>query len=73
MCALGTWSTSTPLDTLSIVLQPGPYPQSLTYHCWCAVAPPQGRGSGINFALPADMLRELVPNMALYGNAYGKK
>lgn len=32
-----------------------------------------GRGSGINFALPADMLRELVPNMALYGNAYGKK
>lgn len=32
-----------------------------------------GRGSGVNFALPADMLRELVPNLIVYGNAMGKR
>ncbi|PNH04337.1 Protease Do-like 5, chloroplastic [Tetrabaena socialis] len=32
----------------------------------------QVRGSGVNFALPADLLLELVPRLILYGNAYGK-
>ncbi|KXZ50988.1 hypothetical protein GPECTOR_14g23 [Gonium pectorale] len=31
------------------------------------------RGSGVCFALPADMLRDLVPKIIVYGNPYGKK
>lgn len=34
---------------------------------------PQGRGSGVNFALPADMLAQIVPNLIVYGNALGKR
>ena len=32
-------------------------------------APPQGRGSGVGFALPSDMLLEAVPNLIVYGSA----
>ncbi|WIA35768.1 hypothetical protein OEZ86_004161 [Tetradesmus obliquus] len=31
-----------------------------------------GRGSGVNFALPADLVREIVPNLIVYGTAAGK-
>eukprot|EP00882_Tetradesmus_deserticola_P027889 GHRQ01031030.1.p1 GENE.GHRQ01031030.1~~GHRQ01031030.1.p1 ORF type:complete len:181 (+),score=39.96 GHRQ01031030.1:588-1130(+) len=31
-----------------------------------------GRGSGVNFALPADLVREVVPNLIVYGTAAGK-
>ncbi|KAG2436257.1 hypothetical protein HXX76_006568 [Chlamydomonas incerta] len=31
------------------------------------------RGSGVNFALPADLLADVVPKIILYGNPYGKK
>ncbi|KAF8057906.1 DEGP5 [Scenedesmus sp. PABB004] len=31
-----------------------------------------GRGSGVNFALPADLVREVVPNLIVYGNAAGR-
>lgn len=36
------------------------------YHC------SQGRGSGVNFALPADMVRDIVPKLIIYGTASGK-
>ena len=32
-----------------------------------------GRGSGINFALPADSLLDIVPKLIVYGNASGKR
>ena len=32
----------------------------------------QARSNGINFALSADMLRRVVPNLIVYGNAYGR-
>lgn len=32
----------------------------------------QGRGSGVNFALPADLLRTTVPNLIVTGNAAGR-
>lgn len=28
----------------------------------------QGRGSGVNFALPADLVRDIVPNLIVYGS-----
>ncbi|KAG1670359.1 hypothetical protein FOA52_000119 [Chlamydomonas sp. UWO 241] len=31
-----------------------------------------GRGSGVNFALPADLLADVVPKLIVYGNAMGK-
>lgn len=31
-----------------------------------------GRGSGVNFALPADLVREIVPNLIVYGTAAGR-
>ncbi|PNW87139.1 hypothetical protein CHLRE_02g110600v5 [Chlamydomonas reinhardtii] len=31
------------------------------------------RGSGVGFALPADLLFDVVPKIILYGNPYGKK
>ncbi|MEW5303619.1 MAG: hypothetical protein WDW38_008987 [Sanguina aurantia] len=31
-----------------------------------------GRGSGVNFAIPSDMLIEMVPNLIVYKNVYGK-
>lgn len=31
-----------------------------------------GRGSGVNFALPADLVRATVPNLIVYGTAAGK-
>jgi S1-C subfamily serine protease len=32
----------------------------------------QGRGSGVNFALPSDLVLEIVPNLIVYGNPTGK-
>jgi hypothetical protein len=32
----------------------------------------QGRGSGVSFALPTEMLREVVPNLIVYGSASGR-
>ena len=32
----------------------------------------QGRGSGVNFALPADLVTDIVPKLIVYGNASGK-
>lgn len=32
----------------------------------------QGRGSGVNFALPADLVRTVVPNLIVYGTASGR-
>ncbi len=32
----------------------------------------QGRGSGVNFALPADLVVDIVPKLIVYGNASGK-
>ena len=32
----------------------------------------QGRSSGVNFALPVDLVRTIVPNLIVYGNALGK-
>lgn len=32
-----------------------------------------GRGSGVNFALPSDLLLEVVPSLIVYGNAMGKQ
>lgn len=32
-----------------------------------------GKGSGVNFALPSDLLLEVVPNLIKFGNASGKK
>lgn len=29
-----------------------------------------GRGSGVGFALPTEMLREAVPNLIVYGSGY---
>lgn len=29
----------------------------------------QGRGSGVGFALPSDLLREVCPNLIIYGSA----
>ena len=31
-----------------------------------------GRSSGVNFALPIDLIRKTVPNLIMYGNAAGK-
>ena len=31
-----------------------------------------GRGSGVNFALPVDLLMTIVPNLIITGNANGK-
>lgn len=31
-----------------------------------------GRGSGVNFALPADLVVDIVPKLIVYGNASGK-
>ncbi|EFJ42722.1 trypsin family [Volvox carteri f. nagariensis] len=31
------------------------------------------RGSGVNFALPVDLLLDVVPKIIVYGNPYGKK
>ncbi|KIZ06997.1 hypothetical protein MNEG_0960 [Monoraphidium neglectum] len=31
-----------------------------------------GRGSGVSFALPTEMLREVVPNLIVYGSASGR-
>ncbi|KAG2449206.1 hypothetical protein HYH02_005953 [Chlamydomonas schloesseri] len=31
------------------------------------------RGSGVGFALPADLLADVVPKLIVYGNPYGKK
>ena len=31
-----------------------------------------GRGSGVNFALPADLVFDIVPKLIVYGNASGK-
>ena len=31
-----------------------------------------GRGSGVNFALPADLVIDIVPKLIVYGNASGK-
>ena len=31
-----------------------------------------GRSSGVNFALPVDLVRTIVPNLIVYGNASGK-
>ena len=38
----------------------------------CGHAPVQGRGSGVNFALPVDLVREILPNLIVYGSASGK-
>ena len=38
-----------------------------------AAAAVQGRGSGVNFALPVDMLMDIVPKLIVYGNASGKR
>lgn len=43
-----------------------------TCACPCAHVRRQGRSSGVNFALPSDMLLRVVPNLILYGNAMGK-
>ncbi len=32
-----------------------------------------GRGSGVNFALPADTLVQTVPKLIVYGNSMGKR
>ena len=32
----------------------------------------QGRGNGIGFAIPSDLLRQAIPNMIVVGNASGK-
>jgi hypothetical protein len=40
--------------------------------CLTCTASLQGRGSGVNFALPVDLLRTNVPNLIVYGNASGK-
>jgi len=32
-----------------------------------------GRGSGVNFALPIDTVRAIVPKLIVYGNAMGKR
>lgn len=40
--------------------------------CLTCAACLQGRGSGVNFALPVDLLRTNVPNLIVYGNASGK-
>ena len=32
-----------------------------------------GRGSGVNFSLPADLLRDIVPKLIVYGNASGMR
>lgn len=32
----------------------------------------QGRGSGVNFALPADLVLDIVPKLIVYGNPSGK-
>jgi S1-C subfamily serine protease len=37
-----------------------------------AYALAQGRGSGVNFALPIDLVREILPNLIVYGSASGK-
>lgn len=31
-----------------------------------------GRGSGVNFALPVDLVVDIVPKLIVYGNASGK-
>lgn len=31
-----------------------------------------GRSSGVNFALPSDLVRKIVPNLIVYGTASGK-
>ena len=31
-----------------------------------------GRGSGVNFALPVDLVLKIVPNLIITGNASGK-
>jgi S1-C subfamily serine protease len=31
-----------------------------------------GRGSGVNFALPADLLMDVVPKLIVYGSPTGK-
>jgi S1-C subfamily serine protease len=33
------------------------------------VKPGQGRSSGVNFALPVDLLRDAVPKLIVYGSA----
>jgi hypothetical protein len=38
----------------------------------CCVCCMQGRGSGVNFALPADLLLTTVPNLIVYGTAAGR-
>ncbi|GLC41320.1 hypothetical protein PLESTB_001075600 [Pleodorina starrii] len=38
-----------------------------------AAASSTARGSGVSFALPADLLLDLVPKIIVYGNPYGKK
>jgi hypothetical protein len=43
-------------------------PNACCCRCYCL----QGRGSGVNFALPADLVREIVPNLIVYGTAAGK-
>ena len=32
-----------------------------------------GRGSGVNFALPVDMVRQIVPRLIVYGQAGEKR
>ena len=32
----------------------------------------QGRGSGVNFALPADLVVDIVPKLIVFKNASGK-
>ena len=32
-----------------------------------------GRGSGVNFALPVDMVRTIVPRLIVYGQAGDKR
>ena len=31
-----------------------------------------GRSSGVNFALPVDLVRQIVPNLIVYGSATGR-
>lgn len=34
--------------------------------------PTQGRGSGVSFALPTEVLLEAVPNLIVYGSSSGR-
>ncbi len=38
-------------------------------HMCCGL---QGRGSGVNFALPADLVLDIVPKLIVYGNPTGR-